>query len=81
MLVDNKNYKTVETEKASEIWEYVYREICYNTLNFCELIGIDFNDFNEMYEVIKNRANKTIKNDIKDKNEIILHPNQGVLDL
>lgn len=84
MLVDTINFKTLEAEKAKEIWQYIYKEMNYNTLNFCELSNINLEDFQVIYEKVKEKKNKKEIRKIIDENgkeQIILeHPNQGLLE-
>lgn len=85
MLVNASTFKTLETDKAKEIWQYIFKEMNYNTLNFCELSNIDFEDFNTIYEKVKKENNKNEIRKFIDENgkeQIILeHPNQGILEL
>jgi plasmid replication initiation protein len=79
MIVKPLSFNTVETEEATELWQYLYNEMNYNTLNFCELYDIDFNDFNFMYNRLKEKK-KDKKIIVSDKNEeIIIHKNQKTI--
>lgn len=88
MLINASTGKTLETELAKELWEYIYYQSNYNTLDFFEESHIDFEEFNTIYENLKrrekNQKNKKTTHEqnkkINKKEEIIIHENQTTLE-
>lgn len=54
MFLD-KNGKTVQTEKAKEIWQELFYQANYNTINFFEELNEDIEVFKNLYDTIKNK--------------------------
>lgn len=54
MFLD-KNGKTVQTEKAKEIWQELFYQSNYNTINFFEELNEDIEVFQNLYDTIKNK--------------------------
>ncbi len=54
MFLD-KNGKTVQTEKAKEIWQELFYQVNYNTVDFFEELNEDIETFQNLYDTIKNK--------------------------
>lgn len=54
MFLD-KNGKTVQTEKAKEIWQELFYQANYNTIDFFEELNEDIETFQNLYDTIKNK--------------------------
>ncbi len=54
MFLD-KNGKTVQTEKAKEIWQELFYQANYNTVDFFKELNEDIETFQNLYDTIKNK--------------------------
>jgi hypothetical protein len=82
MLINSITGKTVDTELAQEIWQYIYKEVNYNTLNFFDSLNLDFEDFNTIYENLKKKNNiRKVITETGKEVEIIEHKNQTYLEV